>query len=136
MVDSAYSKFTQTVSLENAPEACWLALLEYFEALNNTVSTEEPWKVKDKKTKSEMLARYIFALVYPLPFIYLFEPVFYQDLADLIEPISFNLDRSRGFESFMDQLAPHLATITNSASANRDKYRREKQQATNSNNNH
>ena len=62
------------VDFEKNPEEAWNSLLKYYDYLNNSITLQTPWKIKDKEQKTAVISRFIAALIYPLPLLYLFVP--------------------------------------------------------------
>ena len=79
-VEKNYRSVLESVDLKESPEATWELLLKYYDYLNNSITNEEPWKVKDPIKKGEIVSKYIASLCYTLPALYLFVPEFSRTL--------------------------------------------------------
>ena len=82
-VERNYTAVLDSVDFRNSPETSWNQLLKYYEFLNNSLSKEEPWKVKDPVKKSEIVSKYVLSLCFSIPALYMFVPEFSRTLGRL-----------------------------------------------------
>jgi len=136
-ISQKYKVMLESVCLESSPEIVWLKILDYFDYLNQYITIQSPFNIKDPKQKGVVISRLVYGLALPIELVGLFVPTFYKQLQPIFGTFATQIQHNHEAHdsrqpnspissSSSENLGKTITEIINTGISRRDGLKREK----------